>query len=225
MDKNSIIVAFIYLTGISLLLVFNEINYRRLKIKGEISRKFAHFVSILSTIPFPYIFTSHWYVLVLALIFFLVLFVSRHGTQLNSIHDIQRKSIGSYVLPLSIYTTFLIYELTGSKLIYILPMLILAISDPMAAIVGMSLEKYNHRIKIFGIDTKKSMFGSITFFISSLVISLIALYFRRGNFDTTTIILSMAVALAGTLGEMLSWRGSDNLSIPLSIILILIIFM
>lgn len=225
MGKNTIIVAFIYLIGIALFLVFNEINYRRLKIKGEISRKFAHFVSILSTIPFPYIFTSHWFVLILASIFSLVLFISQNGAQLNSIHDIKRKSIGSYLLPLSIYITFLISELAGCRLIYILPMLILAISDPMAAIVGMSMEKYNHRIKIFGIDTKKSMFGSGAFFISSLVISLIALYFNRDNFDATTILLSMAVALAGTLGEIFSWRGSDNLSVPLSVILILIIFM
>ena len=225
MDKNTIIIAFIYFIGITLLLVFNEIIYRKLKIKGEISRKFAHFVSTLSTVPFPYIFSSHWFVLILASIFFLVLFITQNGTQLKSIHDINRKSIGSYLLPLSIYITFLISELAGSKLIYILPMLILAISDPMAAIVGMSLEKYNHRIKIFGIDTKKSMFGSGAFFISSLVICLIALYFNRENFDVTTIGLSLAVAVAGTLGEMFSWRGSDNLSVPLSVILILTIFM
>ena len=225
MDINTTILAFIYLLGIALLLVFNEISYRRLKVKGEISRKFAHFVATLSTVPFPYIFTSHWYVLILAIIFFLVLFITQNGTQLKSIHDIDRKSIGSYILPLSIYTTFLISELLGSKLTYILPMLILAISDPMAAIVGISLEKYNHRIKIYGIDTGKSIFGSGAFFISSLIISLIALYYNSQTFGATTILLSLAIASASTLGEMISWRGSDNLSVPLCVILVLIIFM
>ncbi|RLD61891.1 MAG: phosphatidate cytidylyltransferase [Bacteroidetes bacterium] len=224
MDVNTTIIAFIYFIGIALLLIFNEINYRRLNIKGEISRKFAHFVSTLATVIFPYIFSSHWYVLVLAIIFFIVLFITKNGTQLKSIHDIDRKSIGSYLLPLSIYITFFISEQLDNKLLYILPMLILAISDPMAAIVGISLKKNNHKIIIFGIDTKKSIFGSGAFFLSSLIISLIALYFNRISFDTTTLLIAFLVALVSSIGELLSWRGSDNISIPISVILVLTIF-
>jgi len=224
MDVNTTIIAFIYFLGIALLLIFNEINYRRLNIKGEISRKFAHFVSTLATVIFPYIFSSHWYVLVLAIIFFIVLFITKNGTQLKSIHDIDRKSIGSYLLPLSIYITFFISEQLDNKLLYILPMLILAISDPMAAIVGISLKKNNHKIIIFGIDTKKSIFGSGAFFLSSLIISLIALYFNRISFDTTTLLIAFLVALVSSIGELLSWRGSDNISIPISVILVLTIF-
>ena len=82
--------------------------------------KFAHFTATLSTITFPYLFNDHWYVLVLASIFFIVLFISRHGTQLKSIHDIDRKSAGSYLLPLSIYLTFLISIELDNKFLYIL---------------------------------------------------------------------------------------------------------
>jgi len=89
---NIIVISFVYLIGIVVLLAFNEINYRRLKIKGEITRKFAHFAATLATIPFPYIFPSHWYVLVLASLFFFGLAVTQHGKQLKSIHDIKRKS-------------------------------------------------------------------------------------------------------------------------------------
>ncbi len=223
MDINTTIIALIYLTGIALILIVNEIFYRQLKIKGEISRKFAHFITTLSTIPLPYVVTSHWYVLILAFIFFLVLFISQNSSQFRSIHDIERKSMGSYLLPLSIYATFVIAQLIGNKLMFVLPMLILAISDPAAAIVGISMEKYNHRIKIFGYDTQKSMFGSGAFFISSLIISLIALYLNRGSFNLTTIGFSLIIAFVGTIGEMFSWRGSDNLSVPLSVILILTI--
>ena len=224
MDFNTIIFTLLYFFGMALLLVFNEINYRKLKVKGEISRKFAHFVSVLATVPFPYIFTSHWYILILAIIFALILFITRHGTLLKSIHDINRKSIGSYLLPVSIWATFWISEYFDNKLMYILPMLILAISDPMAAIVGISLEKNNHRIKIFGIDTHKSMFGSLAFFISSLTICLIAFYFNKGAFGLSSLILAVAIAVISTLGELFSWRGSDNLTIPLTVILSLVLF-
>ncbi|WP_340113870.1 phosphatidate cytidylyltransferase [Maribellus mangrovi] len=221
---NTITLAIVYLIAIILLLAFNELNYRRLNVSGEITRKFAHFTATIAVVPFPYIFDSHWYVLVLAFIFFMALLVTQTGTQLKSIHDIKRKSMGSYLLPVSIYLTFLMSDLKDDKFLFILPLLILGISDPMAAIVGMSLSKNNHKIQIFGIKTKKSLFGSGTFFFSSLVISLIALYFNRSVFDFRTFWLALLIAIVGTVAELVSWRGSDNLSIPLSLALVLLLF-
>jgi Cytidylyltransferase family. len=154
---NIVVLSFVYLVGIGLLLIFNELVYRRLNPTGEITRKFAHFVSVLATVPFPYIFPSHWYILVLALLFATILFITRNGKQLKSIHDVKRKSIGSYLLPLSIYITFLISNLTENKFIYILPMLILAISDPMAAILGINIKAYNGRIKLFRKKIKQNL--------------------------------------------------------------------
>lgn len=220
---NIITLSLLYLLGIALLLGFNELNYRRFKIRGEITRKFAHFASILAVIPMPYMFNSHWYVLILALVFFAVLFITQKGKLLNSIHDIKRKSIGSYLLPLSIYLTFLAAELYQNKFIYILPMLILAICDPMAAILGMNIKKYNGRIILFGHKFKKTWLGSGAFFAMSLIIAIIALYYYRGFFDFKTFWLATTVALTGTIAELFGWRGSDNLTIPLSILLILVI--
>lgn len=222
---NTAVLAFVYLVGIILLLAFNELNYRRLGVKGEITRKFAHFAATLATVPFPYIFTSHWYVLILATIFFAALFITQYSKQLKSIHDIERKSIGSYLLPLSIYVTFLISCLLNNKFIYILPMLILAICDPMAAILGMNIKKNNGRIKIFGPKLNKTWLGSGAFLITSLVICIIALYFHRELFDLKTFWLALAIALTSTLAELFCWRGSDNLTIPLSVVLILVIFL
>ncbi|MCY1720859.1 phosphatidate cytidylyltransferase [Prolixibacteraceae bacterium Z1-6] len=214
---NTITLSIVYFIAIILLLAFNELNYRRLKVKGEITRKFAHFTATVAVVPFPYIFSSHWYVLILASIFFIALFVTQRIKQLNSIHDIERKSIGSYLLPMSIYITFLMSNLLDNKFIYILPMLVLGISDPMAAIVGMGMKKNNHQIKLFGISTGKSIFGSGAFFITTIVICLIALYFHRGVFDLKTFWLALVVSIVGSLAEMISWRGSDNLTIPVSI--------
>ena len=222
---NTIVFALVYLIGIAILLIFNELNYRRLNVKGEITRKFAHFTGTLATIPFPYIFSSHWYVLVLAAIFFAVLFATQYSKQLKSIHDIERKSIGSYLLPFSIYITFLISTLFENKFLYILPMLLLAVCDPMAAILGMSAKKNNGKIKLFGVKTEKTIIGSVAFLVTGFVISIIALYFHRAVFDLKTFWLALLVALTGTLSEIAGWRGSDNLSIPLSVVLMLVLFL
>ncbi|MDK2977329.1 MAG: phytol kinase [Bacteroidales bacterium] len=222
---NIIVLSFVYLLGITLILIFNELNYRRLKIKGEFTRKFAHFASTLAVVPFPYIFPSHWYVLILASIFFAVLLITYQIKQLKSIHDIERKSMGSYLLPFSIYITFLISDLSGNKFIFILPMLILAISDPMAAILGINIVNFNGRIKIFGRKLKKTYLGSGAFLLSSFIISVIAFYFHFKVFDLKLFWLALIISVVGTLAELISWRGSDNLTIPLSIVLILVLFL
>ena len=222
---NIVVLSVIYFVGIILLLAFNELNYRRLKIKGEITRKFAHFTTTLAVVPFPYVFTSHWYILILALFFFAALYLTQYSKQLNSIHGIGRKSVGSYLLPISIYVTFLISFKLENKFVFILPMLILAICDPMAAILGMNIKKNNGKIKLFGIKTDKSFIGSGAFLFTASIISLIALYFHRNIFDLKTFWLALLIAIAGTLAELISWRGSDNLTIPLSVVLVLVLYL
>lgn len=222
---NQIALTFIYLIAIVLLLVFTELVYRRLGLKGEVTRKIAHFTATLSTVTFPYLFTDHWYVLALAGFFFIVLFISKNGTQLKSIHDITRKSIGSYLLPVSIYLTFYFALELGNRFYYILPIMILAISDPAAGIMGINMKIYNHRIKIFGRKLNKTILGSSAFFVSSFLISIIALYFNRMVFDLKTFWLAMGIAVVSTLVEMFSWRGNDNLLVPLTVLVMLVVFL
>ena len=222
---EQIALTFIFLVALSLLLVFTELVYRRLGVKGEITRKFAHFTATLSTVTFPYIFNDHWYVLALAIIFFVLLYISRNGVQLKSIHDIERISVGSYLLPVSIYLTFLISFNLNERLFFILPMLILAICDPMAGILGLEVQKYNHKIRFFGWKLQKTWLGSGSFLVSSFIISIIAIYFNRMVLDVKTFWLALGIAVIATLAELISWRGSDNLFIPMSVLIMLVLFL
>ena len=222
---NQIALTVLFLFAISFLLVFNEMVYRRLSLKGEITRKFAHFTATLSTITFPYLFDSHWYVLVLAVVFFILLFISRNRTYLKSIHDIDRESLGSYLLPVAIYLTFLVSELLDNQFLFILPILVLAISDPVAGILGINFQQHNHKIKLFNWKLNKTWLGSFSFFVSCLIISIIALYFNQHSFTLKSFWLAVVVAIVSTLAEMLSWRGTDNLVIPMSVLLVLVIML
>lgn len=222
---NQIGLTVIYLVAISLLLVFNELVYRRLGLKGEITRKFAHFTATLSTITFPYLFNDHWYVLFLAFAFFVLLFVSRHRTYLKSIHDIQRISIGSYLLPVAIYITFLVSHLLENKFLFILPILVLAVCDPVAGILGINLQHYNNKIKLFGHKLQKTWLGSLSFFVSCFIISIIALYFNQEEISLRIFLMACTIAAVSTITEMLSWKGSDNLLIPMSVLLLLVIWL
>lgn len=221
---NQIVLTFIFLIAISFLLTTTELIYRRLGLKGEVTRKIAHLTATLSTVTFPYLFDDHWYVLGLSTFFFVILFVSRHGTQLKSIHDITRKSVGSYLLPISIYFTFYVSTKLDNDFVFILPILILAISDPIAGILGINITEKNHQIVLFGKKLNKTTIGTGSFFISSLIISIVALYLNREVFDLKTFWLAFGVAAISTVAELLSGRGTDNFTIPASVLLLLVLF-
>jgi phytol kinase len=222
---NQLFLALVFLVSFVSLLVFTELIYKRLEFKGEVTRKFAHFTATLSTVTFPYMFTDHWYVLALAVFFFILLYISKSRTRLKSIHDINRKSAGSYLLPVAVYLTFLISLKMGHRFYFILPVLILAISDPVAGILGLNINQFNHKIVLMGHEFQKTTLGSSSFFISSFLISLIALYYHRMVFDAKTFWLALIIAVAGTLVELFSWWGTDNLFIPMSVLLMLVIFL
>jgi phytol kinase len=212
----------IFLFAFILLLTFVEMIYRRLGLDGEITRKFAHFAATLSTITFPYLFNDHWYVLSLAVIFFLLLFVSRNHSYLKSIHDIKRISVGSYLLPVAIYLTFLVSHQMNNDFLFILPMLVLAICDPVAGIMGMNLQQYNHKIRIFTWKLQKTWLGTISFFVSCFLISIVALYFNQMRIDLEILWVAVVISVVSSIVELISWKGTDNLLIPISVLLVLV---
>jgi phytol kinase len=212
----------IFLFAFILLLTFVEMIYRRLGLDGEITRKFAHFAATLSTITFPYLFNDHWYVLSLAVIFFLLLFVSRNHSYLKSIHDIKRISVGSYLLPVAIYLTFLVSHQMNNDFLFILPMLVLAICDPVAGIMGMNLQQYNHKIRIFTWKLQKTWLGTISLFVSCFLISIVALYFNQMRIDLEILWVAVVISVVSSIVELISWKGTDNLLIPISVLLVLV---
>lgn len=214
----------LFLVVFLLLLWFVELVYKRFKLPGELTRKLAHFIATLSTISFPYLFSDHWYPLALAIIFFLLLFFSRNSRHLRSIHDIKRISTGSYLLPVAIYVTFLIAHQLDDRFLFILAMMILAVSDPVAGLLGMNVNGYNHEIVLFGKRMGKTWLGSSAFFISAFLLSLFAFYYHRQQLDLHSLGFSALVALTATLAELMSPKGTDNLLIPLSVLFVLICF-
>ncbi len=222
---NQVIVTFIFFVGISLLLLITEMIYRKIGLKGELTRKFAHSIATLSTLTFPYFFGSHWYVLILVVLFFIILFISKKGTHLKSIHGIPRSSAGSYLLPVGIYIPYLISGEIGNDFLFYLPILILAISDTVAGLLGMYSGKNNYKITIFGITLDKTRNGTLGFLISCFIISFVALYFYQPTLDAKVFGLAAAIAIVSSFVELLSGKGTDNLSVPVSVLVMLILFL
>ena len=104
----------------------------------------------------------------------------------------------------------------------LIPTLVMAYGDGFAAIVGKHLKSKRYKLS----DTKKSFAGSLTMFLISLVLIGGYLIFVNGDiFWTSThwpLILIM-MAFFVTAIEAFSGKGWDNITVPITTVLLLIL--
>jgi len=207
-----------------------EILYHYFTVKVETTRKLVHCGTGLITLMFPLLLENHWSVLFLSSSFAILLLASLYFKLLPSINAINRKSIGSLAYPIAVYCCYLAYEFinhgvgeSDKQLIYFyLPMLILAVSDPIAALTG---KKWPFGIYYIGVDSKTLM-GTGMFFASSATISLVGLYYLNPGISIVTILLQACIISGvAAVTEAVSVKGFDNLTIPFSVLICLLILL
>lgn len=208
------------LIGFFVIIAISEILLKQFNVSSEYTRKVAHIIGTLVSLCLIFIITSHWYVFLLELIVFLILFIGKNKGTFKSIDSVSRKTGGSYLLPVAIYLVFMISSELNNTLIFILPMLILGISDPLAGIFGVYFEAKTSKITINNYVFEKTIVGSSVFFASALLISIATLL--AYDYELMKVFtLSIVIAGTTTIVEILSIKGSDNVTVPLITILLL----
>lgn len=199
----------------------SELIHRTTSTKVEHTRKFVHFGTGVLTLMFPVFLTSSWSVLLLCGSFAVILLLSLKYQFLPSINAIDRKSHGSILYPVAVYSSFLLYEYHDNNLMFFYaPILILAISDPMAALFG---KRWPNGKFTIGKDTK-TLVGCSAFIVSAflVLIGLSILFGQQISFNLCYQLLLVSIGAAFV--EALSGKGTDNLTIPLSVVVLLSLF-
>lgn len=194
-----------------------ELAHRRLHLDAEITRKITHVCGGILALFLPHFFESHWTVLILGILFFLVLFITKRTRLVQSVHDVDRSTNGEIYFPLALALTYLVASITDTFAIYPVAILALTLGDTAAWLTGKLRGKY--RYQIFG--DWKSVEGSIAMGLTGTAIVIVFLFI---NYPDTAAQMLIIGPLAGTLGavlEAISPRGTDNLTIPLGIWLLL----
>ncbi len=195
------------------ILALSELAYKKMRMSAEYTRKISHIIATLTSLSFIYVFQSHWFVFGLAVFSFLLLFVGKLTHSFKSIEDVSRRTLGSYLLPVGIYISFAISDHFNNTLLFVLPILILAISDSLAGIIGIRYPGKEKQIIFQRLKIEKTVAGTITFLVSSAVIS--ATTFAVIGYDFPKIVgLTIYISLATTIIEFVSPYGTDNLTIP-----------
>ena len=199
-----------------LLFGFTDLLYHQFKVDANTTRKVVHICTGLIALTFPVYLEHLWQVAWLCLSFLLLMAVSERFKWFKSITAVERKSYGSWLFALVVLACFYIQINEGRTEFFYLPILVLTISDPMAAIVGKRLEY--KPLNVFG--HKKTLGGSLAFLCSALLILAIVSHF----FYSLKLTEILVMAVAATVSELLSTKGLDNLTIPASIVILLTLF-
>jgi len=220
MNMNEHVLGLLGLLGFTvayiLLLIFCELINRKLKVDVEYTRKLSHVAAVFAALFFfPVVFKNVGYALALSALFFVLLAIANVQKWIPSVDGVDRKTGGSYFLAFGLGATYYLSDLFENRTAFTLALLIFAISDPLAGIVG---AKWIKSKTIYG---GKTFAGSLTFLLSALIICLILFNSVYGNQMTA---LSLMIALTATVTELISTRGTDNFTVPLVVSGILIFY-
>lgn len=208
--KNDLLAIVLIFSVLFIIFFIGKIIYKRFDV--ELSRKFVHIFSSLFALSFPFIISNHLTLLFLSIFFSIFIFIFKFyknkDSLLKSVVDIDRKTIGEILFPMSIYLVFIFSK---EYYFYLISLLVLALSDALAAIIG---KKYG-KIKIPIEQDFKTLEGSLTFFIITFLAVKIPLILFSNFHLLNIILISFIIAILITMLELISIYGTDNIFIPL----------
>lgn len=206
---SSYLIYILYTSIYGALFSLNEVVAKKGRVSAEISRKLIHVLGGVVATTLPVLTQSIMLVAILTGQYALILYFSKKRNLLRSIHAVSRLTAGAELFPLAVFLCFCVSVYFNDHTLHILPLLILSISDALAALVGARTPIYRYLC----FDSEKSIGGSLAFFISSFLISFVVLHAQDGGVNIYQILILSGVA---TVAENVGRRGTDNIFIPLS---------
>lgn len=193
----------------------------------EVVRKLLHVGMGLAVLGFPWLFDAVWPVLLVIVLSLVLLaavrFLSGLRAQLGSVlGGVARKSLGEFYFAVSVAALFVLSRgLPYENILYCVPLLVLALADAVAALIGVAYGQ----IQYVTVDGRKSAEGSTAFFLAAFFSVHVPLLLATDVGRTETLLIALIVGFLIMLFEAIAWRGLDNLFIPLVCFLMLKIYL
>ena len=196
------------------LLVLNEFLWRKMKLRGEASRKFLHIIIGTYGAFWPFYLTYNQITFIaFGAVAFIVLLHKLH--LFRSFYSVKRKSWGDLIAPATIG---ILATLEPTKLVFTAAVLHIALADGLAALIG---TKYGANNSYKVLWNRKSIVGTLTFMIISF--NILVWVFVRGEVEFTPITLPILLLIpfvTAYIENIAPW-GSDNFFVPLAVVALL----
>jgi uncharacterized protein (TIGR00297 family) len=194
----------------------SELVRKNFSLSINFTRKLVHILTGILIAITPLLLKHPYPLLIISVIFFVLNWIAIQKKWLPGMHATERTSYGTVFYPISFFILIiLLWE--RHRGILVIAMLIMAIADAMAAIIGENVKK---PIRYQFDGEHKSLQGSAvmlvtTFFITALGLKLFSPYENMANGLTQSFWIAGIVAIIATACESISYKGSDNLTVPL----------
>ena len=182
----------------------------------EASRKFIHIALGNWWLIAMYFFDNIWFAAFVPATFVIINYISYKKDIIKVMERQEKEGLGTVYYALSLFIiTIITFGIVNKPVLGLASIFIMAYGDGLAAVIGKSVKSPKYKIY----DTQKSLAGSITMFIISFII--IAIYL---NLSTPLWYLKAAIsALLLTIIEAVSIKGTDNITVPIASLIILMI--
>ena len=188
---------------------------RRCAPHPELVRKLFHCGIGMIALSFPWLFDSVWPVLAVSVTAFAILCGLRRHPMLRErlggvLDGVDRRSWGDFYYLAAIPSLFWAAE--GDLALYNVPILVLAVADAGAALVGIRFG----RLRYGPAGSQKSFEGSLVFFALAFVCAVLSLALIAESDAANAVAAAAVVAALTTTVEAVARRGLDNLLIPVT---------
>ena len=191
-------------------------------ISRELKRKALHISVGLTALSFPLFLKVPWMIIAalgLAVSWFLAVrripVLQRHFGSV--LHEVSRTSRGEIYFALSVGGLLLLTQ--NAPIFFVIPILILALADAFAAIVGEAIPIG----PLDGIAKGKTAAGCAAFLVVAFLVSFGALVFLADLQTLHALMVAAGLAVTTCVAEAISRRGIDNLVVPGMAYLVLLV--
>ncbi len=195
--------------SIGIFLLITEFTRRNFNLSTSLTRKFIHILTGLIVCFVALFLESNKPIQIFAFFYIFIDIWSLKTGRFQSIHP-DRRSLGTIFYAVSVFILVSIFW-GDNKSLFIITNLIMIIPDAMAAIIG---ERYA-KDYFTPLGEKKSLIGAMTMLILTFTIVFISSYIFFSISIIDGIVIGIIIGIIATTAELLSIRGSDNLSVPL----------
>jgi len=206
----------ILLLGLIVVIGCSEFVRKKFSLSIHVTRKFVHILTGIFVAVTPFLLHKPYPLLIISGVFICLNLIAIKMDWMPGMHATERISYGTVFYPISFFILILLLW-EHFKTILIVSMLIMAIADAMAAIIGENIERPIHYQ--FSKEVKSVQGSAVMFFITFLITLVGLKIFRTvDNFSISLINslwIALIVAVIATACESISFKGSDNLTVPL----------
>ena len=199
-----------------------------IKIPNELFRKILHCILLGSLLMFTFAYEKWWVSALAAVIFevlvYPLLMVLERFKNFSEITTERKKGElkNSLLLVFTMYAVVvsICWGWLGDKYLALAAIYAWGFGDAAAALIGKKFGK--HKIKWKCTDGKKSVEGSLSMFIVSVISVLIVLSYRGGMSMIGIIISSLVTAALSMVAELCSKDGNDTVICPMTAMVVLV---